>query len=203
MQGGKTKCILQSSSSTSKNSSPQLGPSSKKIIPQNNGHEHNSQNRAQQEKKIHYKNGTDKAKDEWKIQEKTWILLIMKAVESDLAKTQVKCTNSCCVKMVIRNADLKKRRIVGQEMWLCNGCLIAFNKKQYCEFCGQIYNTDESANLYGKEWAQCEDCGRWGHVECLCTKYNQPREIIIAENFKYECCVCQKKISGKRKNKYV
>ena len=87
-------------------------------------------------------------------------------------------------------------------MWLCDECVLAYHKEQFCEICGQIYlnDTEEFSTLDGREWAQCEGrdkCGRWIHVECLMQKYGKTYKEVISDQFKYICCNCN--LNGKRK----
>eukprot|EP00826_Nyctotherus_ovalis_P047413 TRINITY_DN5448_c0_g2_i8.p1 TRINITY_DN5448_c0_g2~~TRINITY_DN5448_c0_g2_i8.p1 ORF type:complete len:177 (+),score=52.16 TRINITY_DN5448_c0_g2_i8:654-1184(+) len=144
-----------------------------------------------------------------KLRTKTWIQLIVRAVEEDLARKAVKCGNKYCTQVKQRGEKVRgcdKREVGGRKEWLCNACVAAYDRKQFCEFCSQIYleNTGEASALDGKEWAQCEgpeECGRWAHVECLGKRYRKSRDEVVAATFKYLCCGCNEKASGKRGSK--
>ena len=185
------KCSTHQSTSSSKNCSPPLSP----LLM------HKKQNVDEQNSHLTNKTKQKNLSVEWKIKAKAWILNLISAVEEDLSKTTNKCSNNYCIKVGVPHAEQNKRPIIGKEMWLCEDCIRAFDNEQFCEFCGQIYLADESANLDGKEWAQCEGtekCSRWGHVDCIAEKYGKSREIVTAPDFKYECGNCLMKLSGKR-----
>lgn len=141
-----------------------------------------------------------------KVQAKTWIELIVRAVEEDLAKTAIKCGNKYCSQVKEegeRMSSSSKRETQRKKEWLCSVCTNAYDQKQFCEFCSQIYleNTNELSALDGKEWAQCEDCERWTHVDCLGREYNKTRDEVVAASFKYICCECNDKVNKKRKRR--
>lgn len=126
-----------------------------------------------------------------------------------MGKKGTKCGNRYCVQVRQTKERINgnnKREIQGRKEWLCNVCLGAYDRKQFCEFCSQIYleNTGEASALDGKEWAQCEgldECGRWTHVECLGKRYKKTRDEVVADTFKYICCGCNEKTNKKRKYK--
>lgn len=142
-----------------------------------------------------------------RIKARSWILMVIRAVEEELARQAPRCANRCCVKVLPKQPSSlgwKKRSIMGEKRWLCETCSSAFDSKQFCEFCSQIYlmSTLEYSGLDGKEWAQCEgpnNCSRWAHVECLSKKYNKTRDEVVAENFKYFCCGCLAMTRGRKR----
>lgn len=142
-----------------------------------------------------------------RVQVKSWILMIIRAVEEDLARQVPACANQCCRKVLPRKAKAfgwKKRSLLGHKQWLCEACNQAYDARQFCEFCTQIYlkSNLERAGLDGKEWAQCEgsnDCSRWAHVECLGKKHGKTRDEIVADDFKYFCCKCRALAKGKKR----
>ena len=141
-----------------------------------------------------------------KLDSKTWIQYIIRAIEEDLGKTATKCGNIYCrmIKQItFYPQNNNERNINGKKKWLCDRCVVAYDHSQYCEFCNQIYLNDTWNNLTldGKEWAQCEsvNCNSWAHVECLQKAYDKTREEVIAEEFKYICCRCKTKENRKRK----
>ena len=161
-------------------------------------------------------NPTNSTKTEFdsKIVAKTWIELLIRAIEEDTSKKAPKCCNKFCVQPLPINPKKHgwgQRDLGVHQEWLCKICISAYDKNQFCEFCYQIYieNTSEFCALDGKEWALCEGnelCGRWAHVDCLANAYNKSVEEIMAEDFKYFCCNCEIKLSKKRKantNKYL
>lgn len=148
-----------------------------------------------------------KVKQELKTRQKTWIKLLIRAVEEDLVKQSNKCANNCCEKVLPekpRALRWRKRDIRGRKEWLCETCTRAYDHCQFCEFCSQIYldETTEVAALDGEEWAQCEgaeQCNRWAHVKCLAKVCKKDRSEIVSKNFKYTCCDCNNGLYGRRK----
>lgn len=131
--------------------------------------------------------------------------MIIRAVEEDLAKQAATCANQCCGKArpkLPESLGWKRRTMKSGKRWLCEACSRAFDAKQYCEFCTQIYlkSNLESSGLDGKEWAQCEGpykCSRWTHVDCIAKRHKMTRKQVVADTFKYWCCGCRAK-SAKR-----
>jgi hypothetical protein len=150
----------------------------------------------------------EEADHDVKVKAKSWLQFIVRAIEEDLGKSAIKCANNYCdriMQMWVKNPNCNKRNIRGSKEWLCELCTIAYDRKQFCEFCCQVYleNTTECSDLDGKEWAQCEgneNCNRWSHVDCLAKQCKKNREEVIAEDFKYICQLCDGKLAGKRKN---
>lgn len=138
--------------------------------------------------------------------QKTWINLLIRAVEEDLAR-QRKCANACCEALQPKNpraSSWRRRDISGHKEWLCENCARAYDHCQFCEFCFQIYQdeTAETAALDGEEWALCEgaeQCGRWAHVKCLARACKKNRNEIISQNFKYVCGECSNALYGKKR----
>jgi len=135
--------------------------------------------------------------------------MIIMALGGDLEKCLSKCANEYCQKLKPKNPKIhgwKRRYISGYKEWLCNMCNTAYNSKQFCEFCMQIYleNTAEFSDLDGKEWAQCEGqrrCGRWAHIECLARTYAKTQQEVAARSFKYICCNCKSRNKRKKRTK--
>ena len=142
-----------------------------------------------------------------KIVRKTWVQLIVRAIEEDLARGMPSCGNNYCGRLQTnehRKEGWEQRDFDAKKEWLCMTCVKAYDHKQFCEFCFQIYleNTSEFSALDGKGWAQCEGntmCERWAHVDCLAEVYNKKVEEVVDENFKYVCCNCKTTTSKKRK----
>eukprot|EP00826_Nyctotherus_ovalis_P057311 TRINITY_DN782_c0_g3_i1.p2 TRINITY_DN782_c0_g3~~TRINITY_DN782_c0_g3_i1.p2 ORF type:complete len:195 (+),score=31.55 TRINITY_DN782_c0_g3_i1:501-1085(+) len=138
-----------------------------------------------------------------KVRAKTWIKMLIVAVEDDRIKDAPKCFNRCCIRLRPRDPRAqgwRKHTIRGRKTWLCGACSGAYNARQYCEFCSQVYLEDtlETTALDGKTWAQCEECGRWGHVECLQQQHGKTKEEVMADSFKYVCGGCRGKSNKKR-----
>lgn len=133
---------------------------------------------------------------------------MVRAIEEDLGREAVKCANEYCdriMQMWVKNPNYNKRNIRGRKEWLCELCTMAYDRKQFCEFCFQIYleRTAEYSDLDGKEWAQCEgseSCNRWSHVECLAENFKKDKGEIMSEGFKYICCSCDIKLGGKKRS---
>lgn len=147
-----------------------------------------------------------KLKIEWKKYASHCIDTLIRAVEEDLAKSAKKCANKCCaaIQQLSMNTESNMRNIMNCDEWLCDACVKAYDARQYCEFCYQLYlnDTDNADALDGKVWAQCEatdNCNSWAHVDCLASVFHVTREAIIAETFKYSCCDCKEKSIKKRK----
>lgn len=162
---------------------------------------HSSHKLTQQQSQSFFKDKADKD-----IQLKTWLSLIIRAVEEDLAKNAPRCANRFCNKVKPKDSRWKKRLILGERKWLCELCSTAFDAGQYCEYCIQLYleTTLESTALDGKEWAQCEEfdtCNRWAHVECLARAFKKTRNEVVADDFKYLCRGCRERCGGKRRKK--
>jgi hypothetical protein len=189
------------SSQTSKNHSPLLGPvslsNSSKIEPK-------PLNSLQHLPEVSLFDQFDKLKMDRRIQAKTWMQLVIRAIEEDLAKSAIKCANKFCTRVQQPSIEVesKKRKMGECKEWLCDTCVKAYDQRQFCEFCSQIYlDTKNEAALDGKEWAQCEAlkrCGRWAHVDCLAKKFGTTREVVVSDNFEYKCCGCQSKTGRKR-----
>eukprot|EP00826_Nyctotherus_ovalis_P057546 TRINITY_DN7875_c0_g2_i1.p3 TRINITY_DN7875_c0_g2~~TRINITY_DN7875_c0_g2_i1.p3 ORF type:complete len:138 (-),score=16.53 TRINITY_DN7875_c0_g2_i1:110-523(-) len=108
------------------------------------------------------------------------------------------------MQMWVKNPNCNKRNIRGRKEWLCELCTLAYDRKQYCEFCFQVYleSTADCSDLDGKEWAQCEargNCSRWSHVGCLAKEHGKDEEEVVSAGFKYICRLCTGKLGGKRR----
>lgn len=142
-----------------------------------------------------------------KILTRTWMQFIIRAIEEDLARGMPSCGNKYCGRLQPddpKGQGWDQRMFAIKKEWLCETCILAYDHKQFCEFCFQIYleNTSEFSALDGKGWAQCEGdvvCGRWAHVDCLAEAYHKKVEEVVDENFKYVCCNCKTVIPKKRK----
>ena len=84
------------------------------------------------------KNGKMEEPDyDLKVRQKTWIQLIMMAMEEDIIKHSPKCANKYCEKVQPQNPKLSgwdRRSRSGKRKWLCNTCISAYDSKQFCEF---------------------------------------------------------------------
>ncbi len=144
--------------------------------------------------------------EDGKTQAKTWIRLVIRAIEEDLARDAPKCGNKYCVKFQPTNPKSHgwaQRKLGDSKQWLCETCTLAYDRKQFCQFCYQIYleNTDNFTTLDGQSWAACEeDCSRWAHVKCLAEKFDLTEAEVASDKFHYVCCGCRPKNGKKRAN---
>lgn len=189
------------SSQASKNHSPLLGPIS---LHESLRAERKSLSLLQDMPEVSLVNQPKKLNIDPMIQRKTWIQLVIRAIEEDLAKAATKCGNNFCTRVQQVGKEIKsKRPIRGHKEWLCYICTKAYDKGQFCEFCDQIYlDVQNEAALDGKEWAQCEafkNCHSWAHVDCLAKKFGTTREMVVVDSFKYKCGRCELKVRGKRR----
>lgn len=124
---------------------------------------------------------------------------IIRAIEEDLARGMPSCGNRYCGRLQPdepRKEGWDQRAMGARYEWLCEPCALAYDHRQFCQFCFQIYleNTSEFTALDGKKWAQCEGaatCERWAHVDCLAEACNKKVDEVIDESFKYICCNCK------------
>jgi hypothetical protein len=132
--------------------------------------------------------------------------------QSDSAKDQsaslIRCGNKLCTRTHQKGVSEEgwSRRKFGEGYsWFCKDCSSAFVKRQYCDFCMQIYTdvAQEGAIVDGLDWIQCEDCDRWTHVKCEAEKgFEDIKELKNDPQFNYVCVECEKTgSSGKKKKK--
>lgn len=108
------------------------------------------------------------------------------------------CSNDFCADKNSKPSLIdgwSKKKVEGKQMWLCKSCTSAYQKRQYCEYCKQIYTdtSDKGAVVDGLDWIQCETCKRWTHL--LCERNNGIANIDILSldpMFKYHCTSCKK-----------
>jgi hypothetical protein len=198
------------SSQVSRSSSPKLIPLSVQQFSQMTKMRRRSRANNDQTSKLSISANSRNSKLDWETQTKVCIDLLIRAVEEDLGRGAKKCANTYCeiIQQFGVKPETNERDIRGLKEWLCDSCVQAYDRNQFCEFCRQIYldSVNEAAALDGEEWAQCEaseDCRRWVHVRCLAAKLNKTREMIMAESFKYKCCTYNVKFTGKRKKSYI
>lgn len=200
------------SSQVSRSSSPKLAPLSVQQLQKVSNSRRKSKASYSKASGSFTSGSSKNSRTEWEIQTKVCIDLLVRAVEEDLGRSAKRCGNIYCemIQQFGVKPETNERCIKDRKEWLCDKCVQAYDKDQYCQYCYQIYldTSNESGALDGEEWAQCEaskDCGRWVHVQCLADKLEKPREIIMAETFKYVCCDCDLRLTGKRRrtlNKY-
>jgi len=196
----------KSNSQVSRSSSPKLVPLSAQQLSQMTKMRRKSKTSYDQSLKLTTSAYSKNSKPDWETQTKVCVDLLIRAVEEDLGRGAKKCGNAYCemIQQFGVKPETNERDIKGHKKWLCDNCVQAHDRNQFCEFCYQIYldSVNEASALDGEEWAQCEvseDCGRWVHVQCLAGKLEKTREMIVAESFKYKCCSCNIKFTGKRK----
>jgi hypothetical protein len=78
--------------------------------------------------------------------------------------------------------------------WLCSMCTQAYNKRQYCDYCKQVYFEENESILDGKEWIGCDNdkCKKWNHVECEILVNNNEALKNLNEDVLYYCLSCSK-----------
>jgi len=119
-----------------------------------------------------------------------------KEAQKHKKETHQVCKNKFCTSVRERAThDWSRRKINGEYVWLCERCSQAYNKKQYCEYCKQIYldTSDKNAIVDGLDWMQCESCKRWTHV--MCEKTGGCKDIdayLLDPLFVYHCADCKK-----------
>ncbi len=107
------------------------------------------------------------------------------------------CGNKFCTKFQESPAgEWSRRKIAGSYLWLCGHCSKAYVKKQYCEYCKQIYTdtSDKGAVVDGLDWIQCESCKRWTHVHCE-EEHGTKKDLdtlLLDPLFVFHCAECEK-----------
>lgn len=87
---------------------------------------------------------------------------------------------------------------------ICGLCLQAYNKGQYCYYCGAIYRKGNLKEFDDhKSWVGCDFCNNWEHINCEENYGNFPNLSTLIHNkkFKYKCPFCFVKISNLEKEK--
>lgn len=105
------------------------------------------------------------------------------------------CENEHCAEKIPPLSHFTRKLIKGHTYLLCEDCSKAYDNKQYCDKCGQIY-TDTAAKgavVDGLDWVECELCGRWNHVYC-----GKEKRRKMEEDEHYFCRGC---LAGKDKDK--
>lgn len=108
------------------------------------------------------------------------------------------CGNKFCEERNIRGKWLR-RKINGMYTWLCEKCANSYSKKQYCEYCKQIYIKSNDLSTNG--WIQCATCKQWSHINCekLHSTKKGIETLLLDPLFVFNCSECEKlNISGKR-----
>ncbi len=149
-----------------------------------------------------------------------WVKILIQAVDiveaqpgkAGSAGASERCGNAFCnethAKDDLKNGWTKWELNDGSGFkWLCGPCSAAYQEGQFCIYCEQIYR-DASAKcslLDGKDWMECEDCGRWVHVDCVAHIGEQAKikDLLQAADFKYCCpnCLLAKKSSKKKERR--
>lgn len=139
------------------------------------------------------------------------LLQVVKDMEKQPKKSSVKCWNKYCKATKDEDEEGSRRRIAGNFVWLCGRCTQAYTRKQFCEYCKQIYvdTSDKKSVVDGLDWMQCESCKRWTHV--LCEKEGRNKDIeaaLLDPLFVYHCAECERanpfsRRSGKKKAGHV
>lgn len=131
--------------------------------------------------------------------------------DSGAASDPIVCGNKYCSATKskgVTEEGWSRRKFGGTYIWLCKRCTGAYQLKQYCVFCKQIYTdkSDKNAIVDGLDWIQCNTCNRWTHIKCEASKGSKDIEAMILDPFfVYNCGDCSainpyRKKTTKRKN---
>lgn len=124
--------------------------------------------------------------------------------EREYKKNENACGNKFCKEIRIpgsKDDGWKKKRIRGNYLLLCTKCNMAYNDKQYCEYCKQVYWDPSNPPLDGDEWIQCEICKRWTHVSCEAKEgCKEIKSLKIDPHFEFACSECKRLKSFVKKN---
>ncbi len=116
-----------------------------------------------------------------------------------LLKKLRRCENLFCPKQYVSDGSepagfwQRKKYANNKLFWLCDACSSAYNKKQFCDFCKQVYVEENDQLVDGKEWIGCdhERCKKWNHIDCEVLLNNNValKEALEKEDdtFKYFC----------------
>ena len=111
-----------------------------------------------------------------------------------------KCDNKLCPVIFNKHntsniATMKS--LNNKTIYLCINCFQAFQKEQYCYYCGIIYREYRGKKGFNdnKTWIGCDYCSNWEHVKCEETKglFKNLSILIRDKQFKYRCPFCREK----------
>ena len=126
----------------------------------------------------------------------------------DKQKKLRRCENAICPKQYVSDGSepsgfwQRKKYANNKLFWLCDICSLAYNKKQFCDFCKQVYFEENDQLVDGKEWIGCDNskCKKWNHIECE-VQFNNNQALNEAllnkdDTFQYFCLTCTKAKKG-------
>ena len=119
-----------------------------------------------------------------------------------------KCDNKLCPVIFNKhNASYKitMNSLHKQTLHLCMNCYQAFQKEQYCYYCGIIYREYKGKKGFNdnKTWIACEYCSHWEHLQCeeMNGLFKNLSVLIKDNKFKYMCPICREKEKRRGKGK--
>ena len=113
------------------------------------------------------------------------------------------CENPLCKNIVNSNKVKIKTIIKGlkiQEKILCENCISAVEKCQFCFYCNLIYREKLIDNAV---WIECDYCHKWEHFNCEIQKgkrYYKKEDLQKIKN--YMCPLCSLKINKKKEDDF-
>ena len=122
------------------------------------------------------------------------------------------CENLICPKQYVETGNEPKkfwtrRQLHGNKYsWLCDVCSFAYNIKQFCDYCKQIYSDEseyQGAND-GKQWVQCDGCNKWNHTDCEIERNNNlalKQALAEDKEIPYFCTSCSKSVKTSKPHK--
>ena len=111
------------------------------------------------------------------------------------------CENPLCKNIVSSNKEKIKTVIKGlktQEKILCDNCINAVEKCQFCFYCNLIYREKLSDTAV---WIECDYCHKWEHFDCELQKgkrYFKKEDLQKVKN--YMCPFCLYKNNKKKED---
>lgn len=120
---------------------------------------------------------------------------------------EIICGNILCQKVKQKNLAEEgwaRRRLGEKYIWFCPDCITAYSKKQYCDYCKQIYQdtSQENAVVDGLDWIQCEECLRWSHITCFENSTKKDFQALAMDpGYVFNCEKCSKSASQGKKGK--
>ena len=111
-----------------------------------------------------------------------------------------KCDNKLCPVIFNKHNTYNiatMKSLNNRTIYLCINCFQAFQKEQYCYYCGIIYREYRGKKGFNdnKTWIGCDYCSNWEHVKCEETKglFKNLSILIRDKQFKYRCPFCREK----------
>eukprot|EP00743_Colponemidia_sp_Colp-15_P009109 GILK01009936.1.p1 GENE.GILK01009936.1~~GILK01009936.1.p1 ORF type:complete len:509 (-),score=23.65 GILK01009936.1:344-1831(-) len=118
------------------------------------------------------------------------------------SKVTLHCSNRLCLATSTDGSAIKEgwqwRTRNGSIVWFCVDCVVAFDAKNQCLYCSQLYREGPNLASDDMDWIQCDKCTKWVHVECEDRAgYHEIHRILSADNAWYNCGGCRLKDTKK------